>query len=46
MDTLNTLKGDNNMSWFKHKPPKYPPHRDPVPEKYKEPSPENNKPSK
>ena len=38
MATLNTLKGNNNMSWFRHKPPKYPPHKDPVPQ--------NNQPTK
>lgn len=31
------------MSWFKHKPPKYPPHKD-FPNK--NPTPENNQPSK
>lgn len=42
MAVLNTLKGDITMSWFKHKPPKYPPHREPA----KEHIPENKQPSK
>lgn len=46
MAILNTLKGDNNMSWFKHKPPKYPPHRDPIREPVKEHVPQNNQPAK
>ncbi len=37
MDTLNTLKGDQTMSWFRHKPPKYPPNKTP---------PKNNEPTK
>lgn len=42
MTILNTLKGNNNMSWFRHRPPKYPPHKEPV----KDPIPQNNKPTK
>ena len=32
MAVINTLKGNIVMSWFKHKPPKYPPRRDPPPD--------------